>query len=185
MKEFNLQKETARLIIRPLRVEDYHNWLHEFNARYEAQHEFDPGKLDMSECTEEWFIALVQKHQELAMRDEAHVFGIFHKEDGTHIGMVDFSTLARMSFQWARIGYTIHNQYWRNGFGKEAVSAALEVAFRDLKFHRIEAHINLENRPSTKLAESVGMDFECVRKGFIFEGESWTDQLVYVSNSEI
>ncbi len=184
MKEFNLQKESARLVIRPLKMEDYHNWLHEFSVRFPSQHAYDPGKLDMSECTEEWFNELVHKHQELAISDIAHVFGIFHKENGTHIGMVDFSTLARMKFQWARIGYTIHNQYWRKGYGKEAVSVALEAAFHDLHFHRIEAHINLDNHPSAQLAERIGMRFECVRKGFIYEDEKWTDQLVYVMSEE-
>ena len=184
MSEFNLQKESARLVIRPLKTEDYQNWLSEFNARLPSQHAYDPGKMDMSECTEEWFKDLVHKHQNLAISDTAHVFGVFHKVDGTHIGMVDFSTLARMNFQWARIGYTIHNQYWRKGYGKEAVSAALQVAFHDLGFHRIEAHINLDNRPSSQLAQSVGMEYEGVRKGFIYENEKWTDQLVYVVTAE-
>jgi [ribosomal protein S5]-alanine N-acetyltransferase len=60
------------------------------------------------------------------------------------------------------------------------VSAALQVAFHDLGFHRIEAHINLDNSPSSQLAQSVGMVYEGVRKGFIYENEKWTDQLVYV-----
>ena len=82
------------------------------------------------------------------------------------------------------LGYTIHNQYWRNGYGKEAVKKAFNIAFQNLHFHRIEAHINVDNKPSIKLAESVGMDFECSRKGFIYEFEEWTDNLVYYTNSK-
>lgn len=138
----------------------------------------------MSECTKEWFHNLVKKHQMLALSDTANVFGIFRKNDGKHLGMVDFSTLARENFQWGRIGYTIHNQYWRKGYGKEAVIGALHIAFKDLQFHRIEAHINVDNAPSINLAESVGMEFECVRKGFIYEYEEWTDHLIYYINSK-
>ena len=98
--------------------------------------------------------------------------------------MVDFSTLARGEFQWGRIGYTIHNQYWKKGYGKEAVQEALHIAFTPLGFHRIEAHINLDNVPSMKLAESAGMKFECKREGFLFEFGEWTDHLVYYVNAE-
>ncbi|MFP3359792.1 N-acetyltransferase, partial [Planococcus sp. SIMBA_143] len=69
MSEFNVEKESARLVIRPLKMEDYQNWLREFNARHPSQHPYDPGKMDMSECTEEWFRDLVNKHQELAIND--------------------------------------------------------------------------------------------------------------------
>lgn len=82
-----------------------------------------------------------------------------------------------------RIGYTIHNHYWRNGYGKETVKAAIELAFKELAFHRIEAHINVDNTPSYLLVENVGMEFESVRKGFIFEFGKWTDHLVYYINS--
>lgn len=176
--------ETERLIIRPLKYTDYENWLNEFENRYQSQHRHDQGKMDMRECTAEWFNNLVDKHQELANTDIAHVFGVFRKVDGTHLGMVDFSTLARNEFQWGRIGYTLHNQYWKKGYGKEAVKEALTIAFKHLKFHRIEAHINTDNIPSMKLAESVGMEFECIRKGFIYENNEWTDHLVYFKNAK-
>ncbi|MGL4820034.1 MAG: GNAT family N-acetyltransferase, partial [Bacilli bacterium] len=175
---------TERLVVRPLKVDDYSNWLSSFENRRPSQHAYDEGKMDMRECTESWFVNLVEKHQQLAMTDVAHVFGVFRKEDDVHVGFVDFSTLARNEFQWARMGYTIHNQYWRNGYAKEAVSAALTIAFQELNFHRIEVHINLDNVPSIKLAESVGMEYECIRKGFIYECEAWTDHLVYAINAQ-
>jgi [ribosomal protein S5]-alanine N-acetyltransferase len=183
-EEFDIVLETERLVVRPLKKQDYKNWFIEFENRHPSQHSHDKGKIDMSECTFEWFANLVDKHQELALTDVAHVFGVFRKEDGTHLGMVDFSTLARGGFQWGRIGYTIHNQYWRKGYGREAVKGALRIAFEHLEFHRIEAHINLDNTASMNLAESVGMMFECVRKGFIYEYGEWTDHLVYYINSK-
>lgn len=182
-EKFEFVSETERLVIRPLKKSDYENWLNEFESRYPSQHRYDKGKVDMNECTRDWFDNLVDIHQELAMTDTAHVFAVFRKEDGTHLGMVDFSTLARDDFQWARIGYTIHNQYWRKGYGKEAVKEALNIAFNYLEFHRIEAHINIDNIASVNLAEGVGMKYECTRKGFIFEFGEWTDNLIYYKNS--
>ena len=182
-KKFEYFIETDRLVIRPFKEEDYENWLNGFENRYPSQNRHDQGKIDMSECTLEWFHELVEKHQELALTDNTYVFGVFRKSDGIHLGMIDFSTLSRDGFQWGRIGYTIHNQYWKNGYGKEAVNAALTLAFTQLKFHRIEAHINIDNKASMKLAESVGMEFECIRKGFIYENDEWTDHLVYYMNA--
>ena len=185
LKEGNFvySTETERLVIRPLKKVDYEIWLKAFENRYPSQNRHDQGKVDMSECTPAWFEQLVEKHQELALTDTTYIFGVFSKVMGTHLGMIDFSTLARDDFQWGRIGYTIHNQHWRNGYGKEAVRAALMLAFDQLKFHRIEAHINLDNTPSIKLVESVGMEFECIRKGFIYEYNEWTDHLIYYKNS--
>ncbi|MGM0847018.1 MAG: GNAT family N-acetyltransferase [Bacillota bacterium] len=184
MDSFTYNIETERLIVRPLTKEDYIVWLKGFNDRMPSQYRHDQGKLNMIDCTESWFAHLVEKHQSLAMEDTAYVFGVFHKMDGKHLGMIDFSTLARQDFQWGRIGYTIHNQFWGQGFGKEAVKGALTMAFSDMNYHRIEAHINLDNQNSIRLAESVGMEFECIRKRFIFEFGEWTDNLIYFSNAQ-
>ncbi|GGE79801.1 RimJ/RimL family protein N-acetyltransferase [Priestia taiwanensis] len=137
----------------------------------------------MSECTKEWFSTLVANYKKLVVEDKAYLFDIFRKEDGAHLGSIDFSTLARDYFQWARIGYTIHNQHWRQGYAKEAVEAALELAFNELTFHRIEAHISFDNEASIHLAKSVGMEFECIRKGFLLENEDWIDTLIYYINA--
>ena len=184
LPEHEIASETDRLVIRPLRKEDYHRWLEGFHHKLPKQHKYDDDKMDLSEWTQDAFNDVVKKHQELANKDEAYVFGIFRKQDHKHIGKVEFSTIMRDEFQWGLIGYRLHNQFWRRGYGKEAVKEALNIAFRDLKFHRIEAHINVDNTPSIKLAESVGMEFECLRKGFIYEFGGWTDNLVYYMNAQ-
>ncbi|WP_421378478.1 GNAT family N-acetyltransferase [Bacillus salacetis] len=185
MDSFTYKAETERLSVRPLTNGDYSSWYRGFNERLPSHHRHDPGRLDMSDCTEQWFASLVKKHQNLAVEDTAYIFGVFNNKNGEHLGMVDFSTLARNEFQWGRIGYTIHNQYWGAGYGKEAVSLALKLAFSQLEYHRIEAHINLDNQASIHLAKSVGMDFECVRKAFIQEFGEWTDNLIYYKNAEV
>ncbi len=178
-KEFTHLVETNRLVIRPLRKTDYDNWLYELNNRLPSQHKHDKGRINMSDCNEYWFAHLVRTHQELAITDQAYIFGIFRKQDGVHLGMIDFSTLARDNLQWGRVGYTIHNQFWRQGYGKEAVRAALKLAFTQLTYRRIEAHIHVDNTASIELAKSVGMEFECIRKGFLFESGEWSDHRVY------
>ncbi|MFZ3591157.1 GNAT family N-acetyltransferase [Bacillus sp. DJP31] len=182
MEYFDYRSETDRLIIRPYDDQDFENWFLQNNNTMRSQHKYDEGKMDMSFCTEDWFALMVEKHQQLAKDDKAYVFGIFRKEDNAHIGVIDFSTLIRQDFQWARFGYTILNQHWNKGYGKEAVKKSLNLAFEKLNYHRIEAHINLDNVASIKLAESVGMQYECIRKGFIQEFGDWTDNLVYFIN---
>jgi [ribosomal protein S5]-alanine N-acetyltransferase len=175
--------ETERLVIRPPQESDYEAWLHAVNNRLPSQHKYDVGKTDRSRCTKEWFANLVENFQHEALRDTTYVFDLFHKEHGYHIGTVDLATLARAELHWARVGYTLHNQYWRNGYAKEALQAVLQLAFTELKFHRIEAHINLDNEASIELAKSVGMEFECIRKGFLFENDEWVDHLIYYMNA--
>lgn len=182
MDKFNNVLETQRLTIRPLMENDYQEWLHGFQSRFPSKNRHDDGQLDLSECTREWFKGLVSTHQELALSDISYIFAVFHKESQKHIGMVDVSTIIRGEFQWGRLGYTIHNQFWQKGYGTEATKGALSLAFNQLGYHRIEAHINLDNPASKRLAERVGMKFECIRERFIYEDGEWTDHLIYTMN---
>ena len=115
-----INTETERLVIRLLEESDYASWFTQYENRFPSQHQYDEGKLDMSICSKEWFCDLVAKHHQMAEDDKVYVFGVFRKVDNAHLGFVDFSTIMREEFQWARFGYTIHNQFWRQGFGTDA-----------------------------------------------------------------
>lgn len=176
-----LNIKTERLILRPLQVSDYEQWYVGFSGRLPKQHKYDPGQESLEGCDYTWFSKLCQRHQKLAIDAQIYIFGIFSQTTNQHIGNIDLSTIRRDNNQWAVLGYEIHNQYWQQGFGKEAVKAALINGFTYLKYHRIEAAINLDNQVSIALAKSVGMKLECIRRGFIYENEQWVDHWIYVA----
>lgn len=173
---------TPRLIIRPLAKNDYEAWLKGFKDRLPAQYKHDKGQLDMSDATVTWFYDLVERQTMSAEQDDLYIWGIFDRNNN-HLGMLDIKTLSRDNFQWAEIGYFMHNQYWRNDYCYEAVAELVFQAYETLKFHRIEAHVNIDNKPSIKLLEKVGFKFECLREGFIYEDGKWTDNYVYYINT--
>lgn len=173
---------TPRLIIRPLDESDYNSWLNGYKGRLPAQYIHDNGQLDLSDATTSWFNDLVKRQVMFAEQDDLYIWGIFDK-DNNHLGMLDIKTLSRDNFQWAEIGYFIHNQYWRKGYCYEAVTELVYQAYETLNFHRIEAHVNTDNVPSLRLLEKVGFKFECLREAFIFENGKWTDNYVYYINT--
>ncbi|MEA5594392.1 GNAT family protein [Rivularia sp. UHCC 0363] len=173
---------TERLILRPQQLTDYEHWYAGFAGRMESQHQYDDGLVSLEHCDHVWFTNLCQRHQQEALSDLFFIFGIFDRNTEEHFGNIDLSTIKRENYQWAEIGYAIHNQHWRKGIGREAVQAALVAGFESLGYHRIEAVINVDNYASIALAESVGMQEECIRHGFLYENEQWVDQLIYAAS---
>lgn len=174
-----LCESTERLEIRPMQTSDYENWLKGFKGRGVSKTPYDEGRLDMSICTESWYKQLIEKHHDFIQNDKIYIFGIFRKSDGIHIGNLDIVTLERSHFQWGECGYSIHNQFFRQGYGFESLTAMLKIADKRLKFHRLEAHVNIGNEASIKLLQKAGFESEGIRKNFIFENGEWTDHLVF------
>ncbi|MFJ5769801.1 GNAT family N-acetyltransferase [Psychrobacillus sp. NPDC093180] len=184
MEKINLYIETERLIIRPFQKEDYSNWYEGFNNRLPSQYKYDDGYTDMTTSTKDWFIQWIEGFHQAAAKDEMYILGVFRKEDGVNVGKVELITILRMDYQWAMLGYSIHNQFWKKGYGVESVKAATKVFFTELNFHRIELHINIDNEPSKKLAEKAEYSLECKREQFSFENDQWTDFLIYYQNKK-
>lgn len=163
-----LQVETERLSIRPFQKEDYESWLDGFNKRLPSQYKYDDGYHDMSSSTKEWFTEWIRGFDEAARRDEMYVLGIFQKEDGANIGKLELIKILRMDYQWAMMGYSIHNQHWKNGYGAESVIAALPLFFNGLQFHRIELHIHIDNEPSFVLQKELVFHLNVRERHFLW-----------------
>ncbi len=185
MKDYlSICRKTERLEVRPVTNDDYRNFVEGFKGQKPQQNRFDEGPFDWTIFTKEWLKEKVEERKDLALKDEVYKFGVFRRSDSAYVGFCCITTHMREDFQYASIGYLILNQYWGLGYGTESVKALIDIGFEDLNFHRLEAHINLDNPASKKLAGKAGMEFECIRKGFILEDDDeWTDNEIYYINN--
>ncbi|MCM3088582.1 GNAT family N-acetyltransferase [Bhargavaea ginsengi] len=175
-----IEFETERLILRPYQDSDYAAWLAGLQGRGMSSGPYDEGRpRDLSGATEEWFREWILGFREAADADDMVILGIFRKSDGANVGKVELITILRFDYDWGMMGYHINNQYSRRGYGKEAVSAAVEFFMDNLGFHRIELHIRPDNLPSKRLAEKAGFLFEGTRERFAKEGGIWLDYDIY------
>lgn len=176
-----IRLETERLVLRQIEPGDYQAWYTAMLGRQLRQHKYDDDLISLDGLDAEWFANACDLHRESALNDHGYNWNVFHKQTNQHLGKIDLSTIQRNVFQWANLGYCIHNQFWRQGFAKEAVMAVLKAGFEQLHYHRIEAAINLDNDASIGLVESLGLQSECIRRGFWYENKQWVDHLIYVA----
>ncbi|MCB0368438.1 MAG: GNAT family N-acetyltransferase [Bdellovibrionales bacterium] len=176
--------KTRRLILRPLAKNDYKEWLDAYSGGLPKQNKWDLEPRKAKNCSKIWFNKILRDLNRLAKADDYYRLYAFEKKTGQIVGQVDFDIYVRSTHQFANFGYQIFNRHWGNGFGKEAASKGLKFGFKDLKLNRLEAAINLDNKLSIKLARSIGMRKEGIKKRYWYENGKWTDHLVYVANPE-
>ena len=72
----------------------------------------------------------------------------------------------------AEVGYALRSDHWGQGLAAEAVSLALDWAFRTLDLHRVEADIDPRNAGSRALLERLGFVSEgLLRERYFMEGD--------------
>lgn len=100
-------------------------------TRLPSQYKYDDGLTkDSSTFIKEWFIDWIQGFNAAAEKDEMYILGVFRKEDGVNVGKVELSTIRRMNYNWAMMGYSIHNQYFRQGYGKGKCHSGKRIVFQ-------------------------------------------------------
>ncbi|MCL1635393.1 GNAT family N-acetyltransferase [Luteimonas sp. SX5] len=79
----------------------------------------------------------------------------------------------------AELGYALRSDRWGQGLAHEAVSAALDWAFRSLALHRIEADIDPRNDGSRRILERLGFISEGLLRERYFVGEKVSDTEIF------
>ena len=81
--------------------------------------------------------------------------------------------------QQADFGYTLAREAWGQGYGTEAATAMIRVAFETLKAHRVFADCNVLNHRSWRIMEKLGMRREATLIGSLNVRGVWRDTYVY------
>jgi RimJ/RimL family protein N-acetyltransferase len=80
--------------------------------------------------------------------------------------LIGACNLARIRSDEAEIGWILHHDYWKQGYGTEMGKAILGLAFDILSLRRVFAFCDAENIGSYKVMERIGMR----REGLYIEG---------------
>jgi len=109
-----------------------------------------------------WYINNCRKKARKKPREDYN-FAIELLEEKAVIGGISVNKVDRYQ-KTATVGYWLGQDYWRQGYGSEALEALLKFAFNRLKLRRLEADIFSENPSSGKLLEKFGFKPEGYRK---------------------
>ncbi len=179
-----LARSTKRLTVRPLRATDFKAWRDAYLGAGEKQNEWDRSRRPLAELRPPSFKKLLKTQKLTRLRDEKVDFGIFRKDTGEYIGAVSIIAINRSFLQSAIVGYSLFPSHWRQGFGKEFLRAAMDIAFRDLKLHRLHAPISPKNVRSKKLAKSLKFRNEGLCRRYLLIDGVWTDHCIFAITAE-
>ncbi len=172
---------TKRLYGRPLKLSDYPEWFAAYTEAFPAKNKYDKGKMSVRQCSLTTFKKIVDRHDKMASSGSTYIWACFHRKTKELIGLVDIFVISREDYQIANLGYRVLNRYWRQGYAKEMVKAAIPHVLKTLRLNRLEASIDRDNKPSLALARSVGLVFEAFKKSYHYHDGTWNDQMTFVA----
>ncbi|MCB0349798.1 MAG: GNAT family N-acetyltransferase [Bdellovibrionales bacterium] len=176
--------KTKRIHLRPFKMSDYEVWRVASTGYSNKKSKYDRNPLSKAQSSRSAYAKRVSRYKKMAREDRVHVYGVFDRKSCELIGVLDIFIVCRDILQQANIGYRIFNKHWRKGFGSEALSAGIKLAFQVLRVNRVDALINLDNRASIALAKSVGMRSEGIRRKSFYQNEIWQDERVFSAQRE-
>jgi [ribosomal protein S5]-alanine N-acetyltransferase len=165
----NTLLQTARLLLRPLKLDDAPILSSLAGRREIADTTISIPHPYSEEQAREW----ITRHLGPTDTTKEIVFAITFKAAESLIGTVGLREIDREHSQ-AEMGLWIAVEAWGKGYATEASAAALRFGFEELQLHRIYAHHMVRNPASGHVLRKIGMAQEgllrqCVRKWGVFE----------------
>ena len=164
--------ETERLILRPLTLNDFdavHSWASNIENTYLML--WGPNSEEQTKC----FIEKTTSGKD---------FAVVLKESGNVIGSCGIYPDSDNNN--GEIGWILHRDYWRRGYGTELGSALIKYGFETLSLRRFIAEGAAENYGSRRVMERNGMQQEAIyHKAFRIRSEDrWVDAIGYAILAE-
>ncbi|MDQ1480614.1 MAG: [ribosomal protein S5]-alanine N-acetyltransferase, partial [Actinomycetota bacterium] len=176
----------SRVLLRPLRVEDWEAWrevrlrCREWLERWEPVPE--AGSADPA-LDHEAFRARCAAWERQRHFDAAYGFGLF-LTDGCFVGEVSLGSVQRGPFQMGYVGYWIDEALAGHGYVPEGVVLIMQYAFDVLQLHRLEAAIVPRNASSRRVADKLGLRDEGTAVRFLQIQGIYEDHIRYAMTVE-
>ncbi len=103
---------------------------------------------------------------------------ITYKDEDECIGDVGFYDYEKKHSR-AEIGYILGKEHWGKGIMTEAIKAALDYGFNEIKLNRVQALIDPRNEASKRVAEKHGFKYEGTFRDYEYEHGGFIDLNMY------
>ena len=97
------------------------------------------------------------------------------RADGAILGVIRLTEIVRGVFQSAYLAFYLGAPHAERGYMSEGLALTLDVAFRRLKLHRLEANVQPGNRRSIALVRRLGFRKEGLSRRYLKIGGRWRD----------
>jgi len=158
--------KTNRLILRPIRLEDF-SAIYNYHQDEEWGQYFNPRTLDVVEnlvC--KWVTSSWDISPRFTITLNSNIIG------GTGLYIDVENNIAEM-------GYSLAKEYWGKGYITEANSEVIRWGFEDLKLYKIFSTTITENIPSINVMKKLGMSQEALLKGHNLIRGNRKDEVLY------
>ena len=181
---YSFSHTTERLLLRGLTMNDHSIWKETHLNLPKSDNPWAIQPRTEDKLTRKAYRQWQVSTQEDWQRDQNYYFAAFERETHHMIGQISLMDISRAIFQNAYVGYTVFTPYWRKGYGTEMLNGAIDIAFQNLKLHRIEAGIDPQNTPSICLVENIGFRFEGLSRNRLYFKDQWRDMRIYAFTTE-
>lgn len=118
-------------------------------------------------------------------RPETEQFLVCARDDDAIVGFVNLNEIVRGSLQQASAGWASFVPRAGLGHLTEGVDLALDLAFTQLRLHRVEANMQPGNHRSRALARRCGFALEGYSPAFLRIDDEWRDHERWAIREEI
>lgn len=157
---------------------DFEDWAELRSDNFEYLAPWEPS-WDRSKLSRPAYRSRLAQYKKMVAQDIGYPFHIFRADTGKLVGACNLTSVRRGSLQSANIGYWVGEKSTRQGFAQASVRGVLKFAFSELRLHRIEAAVQIENTASIRLLEKTGFQKEGTARGFLKIDGKWQDHIVY------
>lgn len=98
--------------------------------------------------------------------------------DGQLIGGCNFTNIVRRAFQACYLGYSLDYRYEGKGLMYEALTAAIDYVFGEMRLHRIMANYIPTNERSGNLLRRLGFTVEGYARDYLLIDGRWQDHIM-------
>lgn len=148
--------ETPRLLLRQWKETDLKDFAR-MNADAEVMRYF-PEPLSAEQTTR--FYDIIQ------WEFSEYGYGLYAAEEKSGGGFMGFIGFHRADFEaefcpCVEIGWRLGKQFWNKGYATEGAKECLKYGFENLGFERVYSFTAVENLPSQRVMQKIGMNFHC------------------------